>query len=324
MKKKQNHLSSYIRRAAITAGILFLAAGSFLPVKAETKGWRQEGSGWRYQCEDASFLSGTWMWDGNAWFAFDEQGYMRTGWFMDEQGFWYYLQADGAMKTGWFQDGEGDWYYLEESGAMKIGWHVDNGRWYYLDETGRMAEDAWVGEYYMDASGAWVEGRTRLADFTEDLKASILALKGKYPEGRYWNHMGVGEATDYSESVTDIPCDHSTYGLTYCNYYQLGNIIGYQCDGFSRKLSDEIFGREAMKIDYAYDFDRIKVGDYLRFSNSRETYASTGHTVFVIDKTDDYVTVVEANYYSTCMIHWGGVLTRNYLDSVYAEGFTRY
>ena len=39
---------------------------------------------------------------------------------------------------------------------MQTGWLNLDGTWYYLNDDGSMAKDAWIGTYYVDASGAWV------------------------------------------------------------------------------------------------------------------------------------------------------------------------
>ena len=33
------------------------------------------------------------------------------------------------------------------------------GKWYYLESSGAMASDTWIGEYYVNASGVWEEGK---------------------------------------------------------------------------------------------------------------------------------------------------------------------
>lgn len=55
---------------------------------------------------------------------------------------------------GWVKKEEG-WYYYK-NGVMLTGWQVVNGTWYYMEENGLMASDTWIGEYYVDASGAWI------------------------------------------------------------------------------------------------------------------------------------------------------------------------
>ena len=46
---------------------------------------------------------------------------------------------------------------LNQSGAMvKNTWYGINSKCYYFDESGKMAVDTWIGEWYVDESGAWV------------------------------------------------------------------------------------------------------------------------------------------------------------------------
>lgn len=318
---------------------------SCLTAQAAVNGWNQDETGWYYQFQDGSYAQKVWMKAKGVQYAFDERGYMitgwckldgiwyyfepsgamYTGWLQDASGLWYYLTDTGAMQTGWFQDADGSWYYLTDTGAMHTGWLQDaDGLWYYLDRTGAMAVSCWIGSYYVNSSGVWVEESQIQSDLGAKLSDAVERMKQKYPEGAYWNHMGLSGMEDYSSVVTDIPCDHEANQLSFCNSYILGNVRGYQCDGFARKLSDEIFGRTALVTAYEYEYDKIKVGDYLRYSTTKDSYISNGHSVIVIGKMGDKLITGEANYGGSCMIHWGGELTREFLDSVYAECFTRY
>lgn len=77
---------------------------------------------------------------------------------------WFFFDAEGNMMTGWIMDG-GRWYYLNlvsdgTQGRMFTGWQLINGVWYYLNPIsdgtkGAMLADTWVGEYYVNADGAW-------------------------------------------------------------------------------------------------------------------------------------------------------------------------
>ena len=121
-------------------------------------GWYKEGNTWYYlgKANDGAVKTGWQKVDGK-WYYFDEDGKMVTGWIKlgNKK---YYLETSGAMKTGWYKEGN-TWYYLggADDGAMKTDWQKVNGKWYYMDETGKMAANIWVGSYYVDASGAWIE-----------------------------------------------------------------------------------------------------------------------------------------------------------------------
>ncbi|MCH5265899.1 MAG: Ig-like domain-containing protein [Lachnospiraceae bacterium] len=110
----------------------------------------------------------------------------------------------------------------------------------------------------------------------------------------------------------------STYpeGMTLTNSYYyyspcFGN--GYGCYGFAAKLSDTVFGTNKSCSTHT-SFDKIKVGDNIRIGNY--------HSVIVLTKSQNSITVVEGNYNSS--VHWDRTITQS---SLAKEGFkvtTRY
>ena len=62
------------------------------------------------------------------------------------------------MVTGWLHLNN-DWSYFAGSGAMTTGWQKVGNYWYYLDENGKMATNTWIGNWYVNGSGAWVRSR---------------------------------------------------------------------------------------------------------------------------------------------------------------------
>ncbi|WP_261434083.1 hypothetical protein [Xiamenia xianingshaonis] len=42
---------------------------------------------------------------------------------------------------------------------MLTGWQLVGGKWYYLDKSGAMAENEWVGPYWVNGSGVWTATR---------------------------------------------------------------------------------------------------------------------------------------------------------------------
>ena len=59
-------------------------------------------------------------------------------------------------KKTWFYDKD-NWYYLDDKGNAVIGWKWISGKCYYFDKNGAMAADVWIGDFYVDSSGAWVQ-----------------------------------------------------------------------------------------------------------------------------------------------------------------------
>ena len=144
--------------------------------------WVKTGSQWKYQNYDGSYVKNCWKLIKNLWYHFDANGIMQTG-FLTLNGKTYYLQSSGAMKTGW-QKISNTWYYFESSGAMvSNGWRWINSKCYYFDKNGKMAADTWIGEYYVDASGAWVKDKQKETD------------KWIQSSGRWWYRHADGSYT---------------------------------------------------------------------------------------------------------------------------------
>ena len=101
--------------------------------------WIQNGNRWWYRHADGSYTTNGWEVINGAWYYFDGAGWMVTGW-LKLSGTWYYLTGSGAMATGWIQVG---------------------GTWYYMNASGAMVTDTWIGNNYVDGSGAWIPGKVK-------------------------------------------------------------------------------------------------------------------------------------------------------------------
>ncbi|MCR5154730.1 MAG: transglutaminase-like domain-containing protein [Lachnospiraceae bacterium] len=148
--------------------------------------------------------------------------------------------------------------------------------------------------------------------FTEEyILSKISELKEKYPSGKYWNHGG----------VSDEPCNHKE-GIYHCNRHDsvidalyVHGSIGDQCRGFASLLSDEVFGKEIGAYAFT-NYDELRVGDLFRIMFRPGTEKRRYHAAMIIEKTDEYVVVAEANYdFVTCKIRWGAKYTKEYLES---------
>lgn len=136
-------------------------------------------------------------------------------------------------------------------------------------------------------------------------------------DGRYWNHVVSGSTTyadylmnsrlnTYAYTFSNHPC--ANHGIaapkvgTYdCNAYN-GKV---QCRGFAFMLADLIYGGNADTWD-AGNLEEIKTGDILTYWSTVEKVDATyGHTVFVIGKSNEKITVAEANYGNVCQVKWG-------------------
>jgi len=96
-----------------------------------------------------------------------------------------------------------------------------------------------------------------------------------------------------------------------------------QCAGFAALISKKIHGEMENQLTgnwlYHAIYDELKPGDCITYASS----STMRHAVVVVTKTDDYVTVVEANYGGHCEINWDRKINRSFLEktstgSVYA------
>ena len=122
-------------------------------------GWFLDGNGWWYRHKDGSYTKSNWEKIEGQWYYFNAAGYMVTGW-QNIGGSWYYMDTSGKMLTGWQTIG-GSKYYLNGSGVMLTGWQWINNKCYYFNASGAMASNTWIGNDYVDASGAWVPGKVK-------------------------------------------------------------------------------------------------------------------------------------------------------------------
>ncbi len=159
------------------------------------------------------------------------------------------------------------------------------------------------------------------------LTAKIAALRVKFPSGKYWNH--VGSTKDNSDSYTDKPCtEHKASGVDHvyntggctCNHFAGGgHVTATQCMGFANKLGYDVFGNTNW-ITYQnpsrVQVMNIKVGDIVRINGS--------HSVFVIARAGDNITVAEANYPNSCQILWGRMINLATVTVSYYEHACNY
>lgn len=117
-------------------------------------GWLKQNDIWYYFRQTGEMTKG-WLKQNNTWYYFKDKGEMTTGW-LKQNDTWYYFRDKGEMATGWVKVGN-TWYYMEANGAIATGWININGTWYYLYDNGAMAADTWIGNCYVNSSGAWVK-----------------------------------------------------------------------------------------------------------------------------------------------------------------------
>ena len=152
------------------------ASGAWIPGKQKvTPSWKKVSGRWKYMESNGEYVKSSWLLLGSTWYHFDANGYMQTGWLLLDK-----------------------WYYLEASGAMVAGrWKWVNGKCYYFDNNGRMAADTWIGDYYVDASGAWIPEKQQVTPGWKEITGrwKYMEANGEYVKSRWllvknvWYHF---------------------------------------------------------------------------------------------------------------------------------------
>ena len=123
-------------------------------------GWKQLDDAWYYFESSKGYrVTNCWQRIDGKMYHFDEDGTMQTGWYEDNGGI-RYLDDNGNIVTGWRQI-DGEWCFFENQYGYQqtiTGWQQINGKWYYFYDDGHMATDTWIGDWYVDSNGVWVEG----------------------------------------------------------------------------------------------------------------------------------------------------------------------
>ncbi|MDE7364939.1 MAG: hypothetical protein K2N27_08700 [Ruminococcus sp.] len=129
-----------------------------------------------------------------------------------------------------------------------------------------------VGNHVQRNSEVFAEDKSVYDEYipTQTVSEKLISMKDEYPEGMKWTNENV----------------YAWNGGIYSR--------GGGCVSFAFILSDSIFGD--LPASKHTDFSQIKVGDIVRLYND-------SHSVVVLKKQDNILTVAEGNYNSS--VHWG-------------------
>lgn len=89
-------------------------------------------------------------------YCFDKKGAMEkeNRWVFVDGNWKYWLTSGKFPKNSWLRL-DGVTYYLDKEGNAVEGWYQIDEKWYYFNEDKVMEVNAWIEDYYVDASGVW-------------------------------------------------------------------------------------------------------------------------------------------------------------------------
>lgn len=143
---------------------------------------------------------------------------------------------------------------------------------------------------------------------------SLLELRLKFPNGKYWNG---GNADSY----TSTPCSHHRRGCRYsgkcgCNSY-IGKSI--QCMGYAEKLGYDATGYNPReneggwkKYTSSSSINNLKPGDIVRYNTG-----NPGHSIYITGVNGDTVTFTDCNYDGQCGIRWDVTISKSTLKRLF-------
>ena len=102
---------------------------------------------------DGSYAENQWLEINGKWYYFKAGGYMAKSEWKGN----YYLNPNGAMaKQEWIYDEQyKSYFYAKKDGKYaEKEWIQDGGKWYYLLSGGYLATRQWIGDYFVNGSGA--------------------------------------------------------------------------------------------------------------------------------------------------------------------------
>lgn len=145
-------------------------------------------------------------------------------------------------------------------------------------------------------------------------------LMEKYPDGKYWNHVGMAE--NNIDGWTDYPCEHPMVYNGHGGYYFVpnGTCNAYcddiQCGAFVDKLATECFGTMYFNRWPTITLDQLKPGDAVWFMNGN-------HYIFITGVDGEKVTYGECNgNYQDCKIRWNLETTKSAIAATLVKAYS--
>ena len=142
-----------------------------------------------YLGKDGKMLTNTTTPDG---YRVDKNGRWITGsWKSNSTGWWYEYSDGSYLKEEWKYI-SGSWYYFNSVGYMVTGWKLLGNDWFYLKDSGAMAENEWIGDYYLGKGGYMLTNTTTPDGYKVDKNGKWITGAWKSYNGIWWYEYSDG------------------------------------------------------------------------------------------------------------------------------------
>lgn len=125
----------------------------------------------------------------------------------------------------------------------------------------------------------------------------LVSLAHKFPDGKYWNH--IGSSSNNPDGYTSTPCTrHSSWCGASCGCNMFMGAM--QCMGYAYKLANELVGTDPRNWEKrsSLNISSLRVGDIIR-------YLHNGHSIVVVGVSGNTIAYTGANWGRNCLIKWG-------------------
>ncbi|KXB66241.1 cell wall-binding repeat protein, partial [Parvimonas sp. KA00067] len=148
-----------------------------------------EWIGYYYLGKGGYMLTNTTTPDG---YRVDKNGRWITGsWKSNSTGWWYEYSDGSYLKEEWKYI-SGSWYYFNSGGYMVTGWNLLGNDWFYLKDSGAMAENEWIGDYYLGKGGYMLTNTTTPDGYRVDKNGRWITGSWKSYNGIWWYEYSDG------------------------------------------------------------------------------------------------------------------------------------
>ena len=147
---------------------------------------------------------------------------------------------------------------------MLTGWQQIGGKWYYLQSNGAMAADTWIDNYYVDASGAWVEGKTTEGGWVQT------------SDGRWYYDNGDGTRPKSTwKKIDGVEYYFNADGWMVTGWLKIGS-IWYYLKSNGAKAYDYWVGVTGVGGYYIDKYGRMVAGTTYSYGNFIYTFDANG------------------------------------------------
>ena len=244
----------------VSAAARVKAANTTVSLTSKKHGWVKNGNDYYFYNSKGQLLCGKITYKKNSYYS-TKDGKRYTGWLKSGGKLYYYNRKNGIMfrnrwakgtkysyyfdKAGvaiaskWLSYGGRKYYFLANS-RMATGWQKIGGSRYYFDKTtGALAQDTWVGKYYVNSAGKRT-GQTRpdvkVSDNRYTYKSSTLSvdLRRKSTHGvYYWVALIKTKSAGQLRSALSYGTYGGTRQTTSSAVSSNGGVIGVNGSAFS-------------------------------------------------------------------------------------------